>query len=75
MKLLLSSITAKVAPSTGVSWMQAPKVRVKLDRVEEGRTRFHEVAALEEIVVSLVPKSEKLSAERRRMEDSESLKL
>ena len=70
MKLLLSSITAKVAPSTGVSWMQAPKVRVKLDRVEEGRTRFHEVAALEEIVVSLVPKSEKLSAERRRMEGS-----
>ena len=70
MKLLLSSITAKLAPPSGVSWMQAPKARIKLDRLEEGRARFHEVAALEEIVISLVPKSDKLSAERRRMEGS-----
>ena len=67
-KVLLSSLKAKLAPPSAVSWLQAPRVRVKLDRLEEGRRSFHEVVAVEEAVLSLVPKCDRVSAERRRME-------
>jgi len=59
-KLLLASFTAKLAAEGSVSWLQSPRGRVKLDRKE--------VVAMDELVLSSVPRSDKTAAERRRMQ-------
>lgn len=68
LKLLTSSLSAKLAPVSSVSWLQAPRTRIKLDRLVEGRRSYSEVVSAGELVLSVVPRSEKLSSERRRME-------
>ena len=60
LKLSLTSLTAKYAGEGNVSWLKAPKGKVKLDKKE--------VLAVEDLVFSLLPKSDKLTLERRRME-------
>eukprot|EP00090_Calanus_glacialis_P005198 TRINITY_DN14003_c0_g1_i1.p1 TRINITY_DN14003_c0_g1~~TRINITY_DN14003_c0_g1_i1.p1 ORF type:complete len:1873 (+),score=761.29 TRINITY_DN14003_c0_g1_i1:223-5619(+) len=59
-KLLLASFTAKLAGEGAVSWLQSPKGRIKLNRKE--------VVSMDELVLSSVPKSDKIAAERRRMQ-------
>jgi len=59
-KLLLASFTAKLAGEGNVSWLQSPRGRVKLDRKE--------VVGMDELVLSSVPRSDKIAAERRRMQ-------
>ena len=62
-KLSLASLTAKYTGEGNVSWLKAPKGKIKLDKKE--------VLALEDLVLSLLPKSDKLTLERRRMEGGE----
>jgi len=59
-KLLLASFTAKYTGQESMSWLQSPKGRIKLNRKE--------VVSMDELVLSLVPKSDKILAERRRMQ-------
>ena len=62
-KLSLASLTAKYSGQGNVSWLKAPKGKIKLDKKE--------VLAMEDLVLSLLPKSDKLTLERRRMEGGE----
>ena len=59
-KFTFSSVTAKYGGPQSVSWLQSPRCRMKLNKKE--------ILAFDDIVLSAVPKSEKLSNERRRME-------
>ena len=59
-KATLSSLTAKYTGKNSVSWLQAPKGKMKLNK--------NEILALDDIVLSAVPRSDKLTSERRRME-------
>ena len=58
-RLQVSSLTAKHAAG-GVSWLQAPRASLQLD----GQS----VLGMEELVLSAVQRSDKLAAERRRMQ-------
>ena len=59
-KMTFSALSAKYSGANSISWMQAPRGRLKIDSSE--------ILSLEDLVLSAVPRSEKLSAERRRME-------
>ena len=59
-KMTLSALSAKYTGTNRVSWAQTPRARIKVDNSE--------ILNLEDLVLSAVPRSEKLSAERRRME-------
>ena len=63
LKLSVTSLTAKYTGQGNVSWLKAPKGKVKLDKKE--------VLAVEDLVLSLLPKSDKLTLERKRMEGGE----
>lgn len=62
-KLSLASLTAKYTGEGNVSWLKAPKGKIKLHKKE--------VLAMEDLVLSLLPRSDKLTVERRRMEGGE----
>ena len=59
-KMTLSALAAKYTGTNSVSWAQTPRARIKVDNSE--------ILNMEDLVLSAVPRSEKLSAERRRME-------
>ena len=59
-KMTLSALSAKYTGPNSVSWVQVPRGRIKIDNSE--------LLNLEDLVLSAVPRSEKMSAERRRME-------
>ena len=59
-KMTLTALSAKYTGENSISWAQAPRGRIKVDNSE--------ILNMEDLVLSAVPRSEKLSAERRRME-------
>ena len=59
-KLNFVSMSAKYTGPDSLSWIQSPKGSLKLNKKE--------IISMEDLVLSAVPKSEKLSRERRRME-------
>ena len=59
-KMTLSALAAKYTGTNSVSWAQTPRARIKVDNSE--------ILNMEDLVLSAVPRSEKLSSERRRME-------